>query len=539
MTIEARATTLSWRDAAAAALLAVVLLGGASQRMVPGVVGAFHDDAVYAITAKSLAEGHGYRLLNMPGQPRQTKYPILYPALISAGWAAGSTLETRLFAMQSMTAAAGGVAIALVYLYCVRFGAASRPAALAGCLVAASSPQFLYYCGQTLSEMPFLALLVVALWGAELRLRASERSAVRDLACGVLLALPLLCRSAGVVVPLVAVVMFARERRPLRWLVIGVLVVVVPWLLWAAKAVHTEDDAVVGYQTDYLGWWLVNGSVAVVATNLFHAGAAFCTGAVEAAARELHARVEQPQRILFAVGSLPWIAVVAGCRRQALLPVTLLSYLALICLWPWPPDRFLVPILPLLAVLFAEALRRLVASRGLGRPGTAVLALLLAAAVGSNVWMQSRYAGVSRPSQYPYFTLPGEPVQWRSYLAAFDWLRTHTRDGEVLAAGFDTMTSLYTDRPSIRPFVVRPLALYYGFAEPPLGTVAEFEEILDAHAARYLFVSPLPAYQEEQAFFDLVSDAIEQRPGLLKRVWQAGDDERFLIFEVAQRHAAG
>ena len=48
--------------------------------------GYFHDDSIYLVTAKSLAEGRGYRILSFPGEPPQTKYPPLYPALLAAVW---------------------------------------------------------------------------------------------------------------------------------------------------------------------------------------------------------------------------------------------------------------------------------------------------------------------------------------------------------------------------------------------------------------------------------------------------------------------
>ena len=37
-------------------------------------------------TARSLAEGHGYRIISLPGSPPQTKYPILFPHLLSLPW---------------------------------------------------------------------------------------------------------------------------------------------------------------------------------------------------------------------------------------------------------------------------------------------------------------------------------------------------------------------------------------------------------------------------------------------------------------------
>ena len=45
-----------------------------------------HDDAVYFVSAKSLANGGGYRIESLPGEPSQTKYPPLYPLLLSLAW---------------------------------------------------------------------------------------------------------------------------------------------------------------------------------------------------------------------------------------------------------------------------------------------------------------------------------------------------------------------------------------------------------------------------------------------------------------------
>ncbi len=49
-------------------------------------LGYFHDDGMYWIGGKSLAEGHGYRILSLPDTPFQTKYPPLYPLLLALVW---------------------------------------------------------------------------------------------------------------------------------------------------------------------------------------------------------------------------------------------------------------------------------------------------------------------------------------------------------------------------------------------------------------------------------------------------------------------
>src|SRR5580698_2101273 len=48
--------------------------------------GKFHDDGLLFVSAKSLATGQGYRILSLPEEPAQTKYPILYPLYLSTVW---------------------------------------------------------------------------------------------------------------------------------------------------------------------------------------------------------------------------------------------------------------------------------------------------------------------------------------------------------------------------------------------------------------------------------------------------------------------
>jgi hypothetical protein len=35
----------------------------------PNIIGLFHDDGIYAVVAKALSEGNGYRIISLPGEP--------------------------------------------------------------------------------------------------------------------------------------------------------------------------------------------------------------------------------------------------------------------------------------------------------------------------------------------------------------------------------------------------------------------------------------------------------------------------------------
>ncbi|MBY0402909.1 MAG: hypothetical protein K2X66_03365, partial [Cyanobacteria bacterium] len=49
-------------------------------------IGYFNDDAIYAISAKSLWLGQGYENLHLPTHPPQLRYPVGYPFLLSIVW---------------------------------------------------------------------------------------------------------------------------------------------------------------------------------------------------------------------------------------------------------------------------------------------------------------------------------------------------------------------------------------------------------------------------------------------------------------------
>jgi hypothetical protein len=99
-----------------ASLLFLLVLVLGYWRMIPGVCGFFHDDAIYVITAKALAQGQGYRLIFLPHSPIQTKFPILYPALLAMVWKIWPSFPNNLFLMKWLTLVFGAATVGLSYL---------------------------------------------------------------------------------------------------------------------------------------------------------------------------------------------------------------------------------------------------------------------------------------------------------------------------------------------------------------------------------------------------------------------------------------
>lgn len=524
-------------------MVVVAVLAGGSLVLVPGVAGTFQDDGIYVATARALAEGHGYRLLNLPDAPPQTRYPILYPALLSAAWWCGGDLGTRITAMQVLTLVLAALGVGGAGLLLRRFGYVGRASALGGGLLAAASPAVLYFSTQVLSEMPFALALVAAVWRAERWLRDETHAPARDIGTGMLLALPFLCRSIGIVVaPPVLVLGWLRGRR-VFWVAFAALVTAGPWLWWTVIQANAEIvDVGLGPQTGYLGWWTWTGLLldsGVVTANLRRAMESFGYLGLSGIAALVYTRVAFAGLVMTALGVVAWFALGGRLSRLEALPAVLLVYLGVVAVWPWPPERFIVPLVPFLLPAFCEAfdgVARRAASPRLGARRAGRLATtLVAAGVVVALWLDGRELALrhhlARAWGYPYLGVPETPVAWQSFADAFAWLEQASAPGDVIASGFDSMTALYTGRAAFRPAVLKPRALYHD--DPaPLGTVADLRAILKVRRPRFLFVSPMPDSPEEQPLYVLVDEAQRRWPEMLRLAYRGGDP-RFLVFEVS------
>ena len=245
---------------------------------------------------------------------------------------------------------------------------------------------------------------------------------------GVIAALPFLCRTAGVVVPVAACLAIVRAKRPVAPFVVGAAVAMAPWILWMLRGIgQLATSPIVGYQQDYLGHWSAGYFGYPAGSRVALAAWVFGANLVKACT---------------AVGDIALEGLAPFLYEHAAWTVTALGALL---------DG-------------AEGVLERIASR---RAASLVVVAAVAIAVVGNVRALARYAEVGRRAHYPFFVPPDEPVTWSTYADAFAWLRGHAAAADVLAAGFDSMTALYTGRPTIRPFVARPSTLYYGGTAPP------------------------------------------------------------------------
>lgn len=335
------------------------------------------DNAIYMILGESLGSGSGYRDLYLPALPLHAKYPPLLPALLAVlGWFGGVHLFK--FAMLACTVSA-------VWLT-IRVGRqllGDGPALLAGSLLAVN-PVLLEYAHYVLSEAPFVALVLLALWAAG---RPGTGAFVLAVVAA---AAAFLTRTAGLTV-LVAIPLAAALSRSFRRAgIAGSLgaVVMLGWGLYQRWAAPSQA----GYLQELI---LRNpydpGAGSVGGGELLARAAGNAWAYVSRVAPETLTGLDPAPTAIALLGVLLTALALFGWVRQVqervgAAELFMLLYAGLICTWPtvWTDRRLLLPLLPLMilfAVLGARHLRESLRAAGgawLGRVAVPALAAVIA-----------------------------------------------------------------------------------------------------------------------------------------------------------------
>lgn len=532
------------KDIIVALLLAAVVVILGSMLIVDGVTAVDHDDGIYLITAKAIAQGEGYRLSHLPDAPVQTKYPPLYPVLLAVIWKLFPEFPDNVLFMQWATLLSGAAAAALSYLYLIRFKYCSRLIACAVVLLCITAPRYLLLSTICMSDMPFALVLVLAIWAFTRHLQSPFASRKSQLLFGMLLALPFLFRSIGLAVVIVAVYYAIRKRRIMLWPAIGLAIAVLPYALWLAKfSVWQNPTSNNEYYTNYVTWW--NSSFIpllglILKWNSFN---------IFGAADHIHFSrwpflPEWITYLIALIGLLGIVSIVLKLRNINPLPKILIIYLSILLIWPWPPFRFMMPILPFLYCYAFNAVIGLFGGRfGILKPvGIGILVIPL---IGNADAVRRDFL-IGKSNQYPGYMLQSmwsHSVKWSSFHNMFDWIKQNSRPEDLFLSGIDPMLYLYTQRRGIRPFSSRPSSMYYDDPAPALGSLEEIMANIDYYRPQYLVLTPMPGLPEELAYAQFVAQSQGKYPGWIERVY-LGEDKRFSVWKIAptkpeprQKHA--
>ena len=245
------------------ALLTAAFLATAWARASPTDFGRMHDDSLYFSSAKALAEGRGFVMPSVPGEPDQTKYPILYPLLLAGVWRFAPDYPANIGpALLLNLLFAAGLILGAVAV--VRQLGASRAESLLLATVFAFQPFTLYWSGQLMSDALFGAC---GLLGAAAAYRAigkgGQVSALWLAAALVALWAGSLTRSLGAAFALGAALFLWRKGA--RWASAGAMTACLPLAFSVLRGLGGGSpdgfngfEQTLVYYTSYGGFWKIS-----------------------------------------------------------------------------------------------------------------------------------------------------------------------------------------------------------------------------------------------------------------------------------------
>lgn len=460
----------------------------------PWPVGAFQDDAIYTVLAKSLATGEGYRMLNLPGTPQATHYPPGYPFFLSLLWRLSPSFPDNIVlfkfanAVWLALAALGAQAFART-----RLGWPMLPSALAA-VTGTLAIVVLLITGVVLSEPMFMALLFPALLLAE---RTAETGSARSaalagVACG---ALALVRTLGAVTVPATLLVLVARRHwRAAFVFAAAAAICLVPWQLWVSAYQHEIQPVLMGKYGAYGPW---------VAQGVSGGGLPFMRDVALANVQSLERLLSYvfmpvtpawPRGIAFlTVCVLSAIGLAVLVRRSVISAAFLLAYGVAILLWPFEPDRFVLAVWPLLTLCGLSGILaiwqwrpNLVALR-LARALSMTLALAVVAGfVTYNV----------RGYRHQWWASVQRDVGRRAKPIA-EWVAASTDSSDVLMTDDDLLVYLYTGRRGMPTSAFAPTDLI----RPPTDSdnIAAVRAMIATYAPRYYITTSAPGQRAAEA----------------------------------------
>ena len=126
------------------------------------VLGLFHDDGIYAVVAKSLSDGVGYRLISLPTAPDQTKYPFLYSYILSWLWRLDPKFPENIGLLKAANAAFLAGVFILSYLFYRRRIAGEESEGLLFAALVCINPAVFSFTDFTVSDILLLLLSLSA-----------------------------------------------------------------------------------------------------------------------------------------------------------------------------------------------------------------------------------------------------------------------------------------------------------------------------------------------------------------------------------------
>ena len=209
------------------------------------VAGLINDDAWYVLLAKALSQGDGYRLISSAATAILPTVPPGFPAILSSIFFVAPSFPDNVIWLKLISVVAMIAAGAVWWLDLTRHRGVPPAQALLLAAATVVTPAFVFLATSTvMAECVFTFAQLLTVFLVERAARDDQRAGGRVVVAGVMGAVTMLIRSAGVAVVAAAVVYFLLGRRWRHAAAFGVTVLVClsPWLLYARAHEPTNEE---------------------------------------------------------------------------------------------------------------------------------------------------------------------------------------------------------------------------------------------------------------------------------------------------------
>ncbi len=386
--IEKPVNARPWIFLGAVAAVVIVFFVIYQQRL-DHVVGLIVDDAWYVLLAKSLATGQGYSLINSPSPGIMPFYPPVFPFLLSLLYRLSPNFPNNLWLLKSLSIVAMGGAGVLTYYYFHRYRQVPRWVALGIAAHTAIYPALVFLAtSAVMSECVFTFIQLAAVILIERCVSEKEKTNHWRWALlgGLLTALALLTRPAGLGLAIGGVLYLLKEKLPRTTAVFAVTVALLAgcWMLYARAHAPTQAqrdeqraNIVQPYGTQLFqktAGQPLSGTITAadlpdrIFNNLTEivrydmGGLAFYSMFRPLEPGESLRVGAESRTLSYALSALALFGFIALCRKRATLAELMLPFALLTMLvWGWEQFRLLLPLTPFLIFYLLAGTAELVA----------------------------------------------------------------------------------------------------------------------------------------------------------------------------------
>lgn len=507
------------------------------------MVGLYHDDGIYVTTAQSIAEGSGYSLIGIPTTPPQTKYPPLYPLLLSLVWGIAPSFPSNALMLKTLSIVALAIACSATAAYYRRVSSPTLLEETGLTLVVGLNALSLSLVDFPMSDHLFGALAAVSL---VVHSKGSQggQGFRRIVAASTLATLAISTRQVGAAIAFAGMAWAYAEARSRG---VALYVVAPASYLVLQRALgrgHSETinpllQYYTGYEADTL-WALISSPVRlamVIRDNAFYLVRSI----------DLVVFMNVLPGLGLVLGGLALAGLVVLLRRSGVFVVGFtMSYTALVLVYPFHPIRYILPLVPVIFVCVFEgsATLRRMPPRFTHFGGARVLLQiagilpLLLVCTSAVLWAAGFVLAKNDQSVRLWLGVRAT-YQWSGFEETFQWVKGYTSTDAILATPYDPMYFLYTGRRGVRPWIHQPETYFYPRQRPmpSLGEPARLRSALDELGVGYLIEDPLDGYAEAPAAPSLYSGLLKEYGPAAQLVFESAD-KRHRVYRLVRGNSA-